>query len=288
MWDEFILTASYLSTLTASKAANGQTPYKLWFGRHPSLTHLHEIGSHAYVFTTGTNPKIAVRSIKFTLIRYTSNAKAYQCWHRESGRIIDSFHVTFIEHLNDQPHSFQPSTDTTVEPNVEEGVTAPSDMEGTAEPPASTHVGEDKLPRRSARNRVPALSKVIANDGLAFGGATAHALEQVREAASQRAAAKVNTKEPPTIACAVEEDDLADTREDPSSEEPIPEIVLLVDVEDPDAPTWTEALQSSDHNKWIEGAEAELTGLRDMGVYVLVPCSEVPTNCSVLHGRFVC
>ena len=36
------------------------------------------------------------------------------------------------------------------EPNVEEGVTAPSDTEGTAEPPTSTHAGEDKLPRRSA------------------------------------------------------------------------------------------------------------------------------------------
>lgn len=46
------------------------------------------------------------------------------------------------------------------EPNVEEGVTAPSDMEGMVEPPASTHVREDKLPRRSAQNRVPALSKV--------------------------------------------------------------------------------------------------------------------------------
>ena len=288
MWDEFILTASYLSTLTASKAANGRTPYELWFGRRPSLTHLCEIGSRAYVFTTGTNPKIAARSIEFTLIGYASNAKAYRCWHRESGRIIDSFHVTFVEHLNDQPRSFQPSTDTIAEPNVEEGVTAPSDTEGTAEPPASTHAGEDKLPRRSARNRVPAPSKAIANDGLAFGGATARALEQVREAASRRAAAKVDAKEPPTIACAVEEDDLADTREDPSSEEPIPEIILLVDVEDPDAPTWTEALQSSDHDKWIEGAEAELTGLRDMGVYALVPRSEVPTNRSVLRGRFVC
>ena len=137
------------------------------------------------MFTTGTNPKIATRLIEFTLIGYASNAKAYQCWHQESRRIIDLFHVMFIEHLNDQPHSFQPSTDTIVEPNVKEGVTAPSNMEGMAEPPASTHAGEDKLPRRSARNRVPAPSKVIANDGLAFGGATARALEQVHEAASR-------------------------------------------------------------------------------------------------------
>ena len=112
--------------------------------------------------------------------------------------------------------------------------------------------------------------------------------EQLCEAASWQAAAKVDVKEPPTIACVVEEDDLTDTREDPSSEELIPEIVLLVDVEDPDAPTWTEALQSSDHDKWIEGVEAKLTGLCDMGVYALVPHSEVPTNHSVLHERFVC
>ena len=95
MWDEFILTASYLSTLTASKAANSRTPYELWFGCCPSLTHLRKIGSHAYVFTTGTNPKITARSIEFTLIGYRSNAKANQCWHWESRQIIDSFHVTF-------------------------------------------------------------------------------------------------------------------------------------------------------------------------------------------------
>ena len=112
--------------------------------------------------------------------------------------------------------------------------------------------------------------------------------EQLCEAASWQATAKVDVKEPPTIACVVEEDDLTDTREDLSSEELIPEIVLLVDIEDPDAPTWTEALQSSDHDKWIEGAEAKLTGLHDMGVYAFVPHSEVPTNHSVLHGRFVC
>ena len=77
MWDEFILTESYLSTLTALKVVNGQTPYELWFGRCPSLTHLCKIGSHAYVFTTGTNPKIAARLIEFMLIGYASNAKAY-------------------------------------------------------------------------------------------------------------------------------------------------------------------------------------------------------------------
>ena len=102
MWDEFILTASYLSTLTASKAMNGQTPYELWFGTCPSLSHLREIGFCAYVFTSGTNPKIAARLVECMLIGFSSNAKAYRCWHRGSRRIVDSFHVTFVEHLNNQ------------------------------------------------------------------------------------------------------------------------------------------------------------------------------------------
>ena len=81
MWDEFILTTSYLSTLTVSKVTNGRTPYELWFSFCPCLTHLRKVGCRAYIFTSGTNLKIAARSIEFTLIGYTSNAKAYRCWH---------------------------------------------------------------------------------------------------------------------------------------------------------------------------------------------------------------
>ena len=66
------------------------------------------------------------------------------------------------------------------------------------------------------------------------------------------------------------------------------EIMLLVDVEDPDAPDWNEAPKSADRDKWLEGAKAELNSLHKMGVYKLVSRSEVPTNCSVLHGKFVC
>lgn len=61
-----------------------------------------------------------------------------------------------------------------------------------------------------------------------------------------------------------------------------------MDVEDPDAPDWSEALESSKRDKWLEGANVELTGLRDMGVYEVIPRSEVPSNQSVLRGKFVC
>jgi hypothetical protein len=77
LWDEFILTASYLSTLTVSKALDGRSPFELWFGFPPSLAHLHEIGCRAFVFIHGVNPKIAAHSMEATLIGYAANAKAY-------------------------------------------------------------------------------------------------------------------------------------------------------------------------------------------------------------------
>ena len=40
MWDEFCATAAYLTNFTGASANNGRTPYELWYGRKPSLSHL--------------------------------------------------------------------------------------------------------------------------------------------------------------------------------------------------------------------------------------------------------
>ena len=39
-WDEFILTACYLTNWTPVKSQQGHTPYERWFGRVPNLLHL--------------------------------------------------------------------------------------------------------------------------------------------------------------------------------------------------------------------------------------------------------
>jgi hypothetical protein len=304
MWDEFILTASYLSTLTASKAANDRTPYELWFGSHPSVAHLREIGSRAYVLVSAANPKIAARSVECVLIGYASNSKAYRCWHRESGRIVDSYHVTFVEHLNDQPRVSQRKSNEHAVPDADEGAIASPPahqpavdsgasplLDGTGMPSPPTGESTNAAPRRSTRNRVPAPSREDTNDGLVHGGASARALKEVREAASRHATAKANAKDSSTVGEAGGMTDAmpnAETVEFASQEEVVDETALLVDVEDPDAPDWREALESDERDKWIEGAEAELTSLRDMGVYQVVPRSDVPSNRSILRGKFVC
>ena len=113
-------------------------------------------------------------------------------------------------------------------------------------------------------------------------------LEQVCEASSWHTTMKVNATRPPSTA-SVEKDSTVDTTEDtPSGGVMTDEVVLHMDVEDPDMPDWREALELSECDKWLKGANVELTSLHEMGVYKLVPCSEVPTNCSVLHGKFIC
>ena len=265
MWDEFILTASYLSTLTASKAANGQTPYELWFGTCPSIAHLREIGSRAYVLISTANPKIVARSVECVLIGYASNSKAYRCWHRESGRLVDSHNVTFVEHLNDQPRVLHRKSDEHTVPDADAGddVSPPAhqpvvdggvppllDGIGTPSPLVreSTNVG----PRRSTRNRVPAPSREDTNDGLVHGGAAARALKEVREAASRHATAKANAKVSSTVGevgGATDATTTAEIVELASLDNAIDETAFLVDVEDPDAPDWREALESDERDK---------------------------------------
>ena len=189
MWDEFILTASYLSTLTASKAAKGRTPYELWFGTRPSLSHLCKIGCRAYVLVNGNNLKIAAKSVECVLVGYASNAKAYHCWHRESRRIVDSYHVTFVEHLNDHPQMSLPGTNAVVVPDAGESVTtldpmpqltdsssdSPS-LDGIASLPVPPGMEMTELPRRLTRERVPALSQEETYDGLHHGRKSLRAL----------------------------------------------------------------------------------------------------------------
>ena len=84
---------------------------------------------------------------------------------------MDSHHVTFVEHLNDQPHVSRTGIDAAAMPHAGEDVTAStsapqmadddhmsSPLGGMALPPAPTSAQLDEQPWRSTQNQVPALS----------------------------------------------------------------------------------------------------------------------------------
>ena len=108
LWDEFCCTVAYLTNFTATPTLGNKTPFELWFNRKLSLSHLREIGCRAFALIQTHNPKIYWRSNPCILIGYAPNSKAYHLWDGVSGKVFNSFHVTFVEHLDNLPHNLLP------------------------------------------------------------------------------------------------------------------------------------------------------------------------------------
>ena len=126
LWDEFCATAAYLTNLTMSSSANGTTPHEKWFGTVPSLSHLCEIGCRAFSLIQTHNPKLFHRSTPCTLIGYAPHSKAYRLWDNTTGAIFNSFHVTFVEHLDALPSDLLPGTTVTLDADVPPSWETPS------------------------------------------------------------------------------------------------------------------------------------------------------------------
>jgi len=285
MWDEFIVTTSYLTNLTASRTLNGHTPHKLWFNAKPSISHLREIGCRAYVLISRNNPKIAARSLECILIGYTPNSKAYRCWDRQGSHVIGSHHVHFIEHLQGSSHTLTPGViinplEDTADHN------APSFPSFAAPPPPlpsplilspPTHPpSTSPLPLCcSARRHIPAPTQQETCDGLEpKKGVTADLIQAVLALAKEK-----------------HEDDVSTASAHQSGEDSChtrSETAMFVDVEDPDLPTWGQAIASSEQGKWLEGAQEEIHSLEDMEVFQLVPRLAVPSGRKILRGKFIC
>ena len=61
----------------------------------------------------------------------------------------------------------------------------------------------------------------------------------------------------------------------------------LINTWNPDEPTFREAMNSPDTAKWTLGIQDELKSLKEMGVYRLIPRSDVPTGRKILRGKWV-
>ncbi|CAA7035581.1 unnamed protein product [Microthlaspi erraticum] len=103
-WGDALLTAAYILNLVPSKSVT-TTPYELWTGRKPNLTHLRAWGSAAYVRDTShPHGKLGPRGKKCIFIRYSEQSKGYVLIGEHlDGSIteIESRDVTFLE--NDFP-----------------------------------------------------------------------------------------------------------------------------------------------------------------------------------------
>jgi hypothetical protein len=153
MWDEFYLTAGHLQDKTTTRSLQGTTPWEKWYERKPDYSYMREIGCRAFVLIQPIkkNPKILVRSLECVLIGYDINSKSYRCYHRETNRVISSYHVRFLESHEGHHPSDLPVPEIPVEsPNLESIIKS-----STPTPIFFDEEEEEYLPLNDPPNNIP-------------------------------------------------------------------------------------------------------------------------------------
>jgi transposase InsO family protein len=317
-WDEFCATAAYLTNLTGSSSINGRTPHELWFSRLPSLRHLREIGCRAFSLIQTHNPKIYQRSTPCTLIGYAPHSKAYRLWNNTTGAIFNSFHVTFIEHLDSQTSALLPGTTVLFEPDAPPTWDAPG-PNGTSHPISSSHQtssltiptsgpftpspfpdmdpptpsipspppescltmplsNNNTLPPSTLTPAPPTPPVTLPRRSSRLAG------KQLEHATALLASYTPLSTSHDLIPLSVPDDS-------PSVDHVLSAIAdgsLEPSFDPGDDPLWSDALASAEKEYWIAGAREELQSLKDLHVFVLVPRSSIPHGRRPMKGKLVC
>lgn len=98
LWGEATATAVYVRNRSASISLDNKTPYELWFGEKPSVTHLKIFGSTCYVhIPKDLRSKWEVNSIKMIFLGYNDGSKAYKVYDPVTRRCYIRRDVIFGE-----------------------------------------------------------------------------------------------------------------------------------------------------------------------------------------------
>lgn len=309
-WDEFILTANYLRVRVPTKALNNITPYEALYGHKPNLSHLREIGSRAFVLILNKhNPKIFQRSEEFVLIGYGSDSKTYRCYHRATHKVIESFHVVFIESKDELERPFKPGTHngllddedvisksgpSVIPPTATSpasfSIPSPSQAPPNPAPPVSIpHPDPEPVAlRRTSRTPAPSIRLAEAknfNHISAVQKATAESRASALRAKNEKLARQQSRLS--SMNTAVTEEEVANfLSEVPDS---LAHCFSAVDlnIEFPNDPaSFKEAMASADADKWLVAAKDEIASIKRCGVFKLVHRSKAEGR-KVMRGKFV-
>ena len=94
-WGYALESACYLLNRVPSKSVI-KTPYEIWTGRKPALSHLRVWGCPAYVKRLVTD-KLGPRSDKCSFIGYPKETKRYFFYHADEQKVFVSLKAIFLE-----------------------------------------------------------------------------------------------------------------------------------------------------------------------------------------------
>ncbi|KAJ2938391.1 hypothetical protein O0L34_g13315 [Tuta absoluta] len=98
LWAELINTAAYVLNRTGPTRVDTKSPYELWHGKKPKISHLRVIGSECYAHIPKQNrKKMSKKAVKGKLIGYEGD-DGYRIWNgRETLRSRDISFQTDVE-----------------------------------------------------------------------------------------------------------------------------------------------------------------------------------------------
>ena len=80
LWVESYNCANYKNNRTLSSSTSA-TPFELWFGLKPNLSHFRIFGCEVYMHVLDCDRhKLEPKSIKGLFVGYCENTKAYRLW----------------------------------------------------------------------------------------------------------------------------------------------------------------------------------------------------------------
>ena len=103
-WPEAVRCSTYLKNRSPHKALGSRTPYELWFGEVPNLSHLRIFGCRCYAhIEKKLRQKLDSHTIEGIFMGYYSTERLFAIYDLDKRVIIKKRDVTFCEHVLGHP-----------------------------------------------------------------------------------------------------------------------------------------------------------------------------------------
>ena len=160
-WAEALKTAVYIRNRTTTKILCDKTPFEVWNGYKPTISHLKVFGAKAIALNKNISKKFASKGDEYIMIGYSEQNKAHKLYNPTTRKAIVARDVIFFENSYDNQNSnhnadvftFYQNSDVKVRTNSNE---ENSEAEGTheeAKPIVKIGPGRPKIIRDGTRGR---------------------------------------------------------------------------------------------------------------------------------------
>ncbi|PKA48985.1 Retrovirus-related Pol polyprotein from transposon TNT 1-94 [Apostasia shenzhenica] len=104
-WAEAVNTACYVVNRVTVCLVLKKTPYELWKGRKPNISHLRVFGCKCFVLNNGKDDlgKFDSKSVEAIFLGYSSTSKAYRVYNTRSMLVEEFIYVNFDESNANSP-----------------------------------------------------------------------------------------------------------------------------------------------------------------------------------------